>query len=63
MLDNGDTITWSGALSQYQVLTAGAITQAQGDVRYVQLAGSTMTGSLVLSADPTVALSSDISST
>lgn len=52
-VSNGDRIIWASSLSIWQVLRGASLTVATADGRYVQLAGSTMTGLLTLSGDPT----------
>jgi Chaperone of endosialidase len=56
LLNNGDNLIWNEVLGIYQVLKGSGLTKIQADTLYVQLAGSTMTGALVLSADPVLPL-------
>ena len=51
-----DSATVQGQLSQLATLADAAVTQAEGDARYVNLTGDTMTGPLVLPGAPTVDL-------
>jgi hypothetical protein len=51
---NGDLVLWNGTI--WQQVQGSGLTQAEADQLYVSLAGSTMTGALILDADPTNAL-------
>lgn len=42
--------------TNYDTTWVSVMTQAQADLRYIQLSGGTLTGPLILNADPTVAL-------
>ena len=53
---NGDTVIYSAMAGQFQLLQAGGLTVTEADARYVALAGSTMTGPLMLSRDPVNAM-------
>src|SRR5262245_34586316 len=53
---NGDTAIDSAMAGQFQLLQAGGLTVTEADARYVALAGSTMTGPLMLSRDPVNAM-------
>lgn len=53
---NGSHIAWSDNVNAWQIIGAGTLTTQAADLRYVQLAGSTMTGSLVLNAAPTTTM-------
>jgi hypothetical protein len=57
-ISNSDLILWSDADSQYHLLsgTGGGLTKPEADTYYVALAGSTMTGPLILSEPPQVAM-------
>lgn len=48
---NGDTIIYSTVAGQFQAIHAGGLTLPEADARYVQLAGSQMSGALLLNAD------------
>lgn len=50
---NGDTIIYSTVAGQFQAIHAGGLTLPEADARYVQLAGSQMSGALLLNADAT----------
>lgn len=50
-VSSGDTVIWQTSTNGFQVISAGGITQPEADARYVQLAGSTMTGPLTLAGD------------
>lgn len=51
---NGDTLIWNNTAFDY--IQGGSLTKSQADALYVSLNGSTMTGYLTLSADPTTAM-------
>jgi len=51
-----DSATVQGQLSQLAALTDAAVTQAEGDARYVNLTGDTMTGPLYASGAPVIDL-------
>lgn len=53
---NGSFVIWNNQNGVYQVLQGGQLTRAEADTLYVQLAGSTMTGELILDGDPVQAL-------
>lgn len=53
---NGSLILWSDATHSWQQVRSGQLTKVMADTLYVALAGSTMSGPLILSGDPTVAL-------
>jgi hypothetical protein len=55
-ISNGDRIIWVTASAVWTLTRSSALTQAEGDAFYVDVAGDTMTGFLTLSADPTAAL-------
>lgn len=48
---NGDTIIYSTVAGQFQAIHAGGLSLPEADARYVQLAGSQMSGALLLNAD------------
>jgi hypothetical protein len=48
----GDMIVWNGTTNEWEIISGAGMTQAEADARYVQLAGSTMTGALILHAHP-----------
>lgn len=50
---NGDTIIFSTIQGAFTAIHAGGITLPEADGRYVQLAGSQMSGALLLNADAT----------
>lgn len=50
---NGDTIIYSTAQGQFSSIHAGGISLPEADGRYVQLAGSQMSGALLLNANAT----------
>jgi len=50
---NGDTIIYSTIAGAFQAIHAGGLTLAEADGRYVQLAGSQMSGALLLNANAT----------
>jgi hypothetical protein len=50
---NGDTIIYSTIAGAFQAIHAGGLTLAEADGRYVQLAGSQMSGALLLNSDAT----------
>jgi len=50
---NGDTIIYSTTAGGFQAIHAGGLTLAEADGRYVQLAGSQMSGALLLNANAT----------
>jgi hypothetical protein len=51
-LQVGDVLQWIGAKSAYAIIAGGPLTEVEADARYLRLAGGTMTGSLILAADP-----------
>lgn len=51
---NGDWIIWTTATNVWQVVAGGPLTQQIANSLYVALAGGTMTGPLVLNANPTL---------
>ena len=55
-VSNGDRVIWASGLSAWQILRGSGLNTSIADGRYVQLTGSTMTGPLVLSADPSAPL-------
>lgn len=48
---NGDTIIYSTVQGQFMAIHAGGLTLPEADERYVQLAGSQMSGALLLNAN------------
>lgn len=52
----GDMIIFSTTTNSWSIIPATGLTLAQGDARYLQLTGGTLTGPLLLNADPTSAL-------
>lgn len=52
-INNGDMIIWNGNAYQFDLVRGGGLTVASANGLYVQLAGSAMTGPLVLSGAPT----------
>src|SRR5215831_3930991 len=50
---NGDTIIYSTVEGQFKAIHGGGITLPEADGRYVQLAGSQMSGALLLNANAT----------
>ena len=50
---NGDTIIYSTAQGAFSAIHAGGITLPEADARYVMLAGSQMSGALLLNSDAT----------
>lgn len=48
---NGDTIIYSTVQGQFMAIHAGGLTLPEADARYVQLAGSQMSGALLLNAN------------
>lgn len=52
VIQNGSWVVWNANQMIYQVLQSGQLTRIEADLLYVQLAGSTMTGELILSGDP-----------
>ena len=50
---NGDTIIYSTAQGTFSSIHAGGLTLPEADARYVQLAGSQMSGALLLNSDAT----------
>jgi hypothetical protein len=53
-INNGDMVIWDAVGSIWELIRGGPLTVAEADALYLQLVGGTMTGPLVLSADPTV---------
>lgn len=53
---NGDRVIWASGLGVWQILRSAGVTLAAADARYVALAGSTMTGALVLNGNASAAL-------
>jgi hypothetical protein len=51
---NGDLVLWNGTI--WETVKGSGLTLAEADQLYVQLGGGTMTGALILDADPTNAL-------
>jgi hypothetical protein len=51
-IDSGDVIQWSEAASVWQKVAGSSLSIAQGDARYINVTGDTMTGTLTLYADP-----------
>jgi len=50
---NGDTIIYSTVQGEFKSIHAGGLTLPEADARYVQLAGSQMSGALLLNANAT----------
>src|SRR5215472_1174917 len=50
---NGDTIIYSTTQGEFKSIHAGGLTLPEADARYVQLAGSQMSGALLLNANAT----------
>jgi hypothetical protein len=55
-LQVGDVLQWIGSSSTYAIIAGGPLTEVEADARYLRLDGGTMTGSLILAADPLVDL-------
>ena len=55
-INAGDTIRWNSGLNAYEQIQGAGLTQAVADGRYVNTAGDTLTGALILAADPLSAL-------
>jgi hypothetical protein len=55
-LQIGDLLQWVGANSTYAIIAGGLLNETEADARYLRLAGGTMTGALLLYADPTANL-------
>jgi hypothetical protein len=51
-LQVGDVLQWIGSSSTYAIIAGGPLTEIEADARYLRLAGGTMTGPLLLYADP-----------
>jgi hypothetical protein len=47
---NDDYVIWNGVLGVWQLIRGGMLTLQEADQRYVQVAGDTMTGPLILPA-------------
>ncbi len=56
MLGNGDQLIWEAGAGIYIRLASAQLTLAAADARYLQLAGGTLTGPLLLAADPAAPL-------
>jgi hypothetical protein len=52
----GDLLQWIGSASTHAVIAGSPLNVTEADARYLRLAGGTMTGALVLSADHTLNL-------
>lgn len=52
LISNGSFVIWNNQTGVYQVVQSGQLTKAEADALYVALAGSTMTGDLILVGDP-----------
>jgi hypothetical protein len=48
----GDVVQWIGSSAAFAVIAGGPLTEAEADALYLRLAGGTMTGPLLLYADP-----------
>lgn len=55
MVGNGDRIVWSTGDAAFALIRSPGLTQTEADARFVQLAGSTMTGALTLSGNTAAA--------
>jgi hypothetical protein len=55
-IENSSTVLWDDVLKVWQVIQGGSLSKTTADATYLALAGGTLTGNLVLHADPTVAL-------
>lgn len=55
-VQNGSWVVWNANQQIYQLLQSGQLTRTEADLLYVKLAGSTMTGELILDGDPVQAL-------
>lgn len=55
-INNGDIIIWNDGSGVWQQIVGGPLTKTEADSYYVTLTGDTMTGPLILSADPGVNL-------
>jgi hypothetical protein len=56
MIANGDRIIWNGPQSKYDLVKGAGLLKSDADTYYVNITGDTMTGPLILNADPTVPL-------
>ena len=48
----GDLLQWIGSGATYAVIAGSPLNETEADARYLRLAGGTMTGVLLFSADP-----------
>jgi hypothetical protein len=53
---NGDNIIWSASRNIWEDLAGGGMSRPEADALYLAKAGGTMTGAIILAADPTAAL-------
>jgi hypothetical protein len=51
-IQNGSLIVWNAKLAIWQVVVSGQLTRNQADALYLPLIGGTLTGPLILAADP-----------
>jgi hypothetical protein len=49
----GDLLQWIGSAATYAIIAGSPLNEVEADARYLRLAGGTMTGALLLNADPT----------
>lgn len=52
LIYNGSIVVWNGSLHIWQHIRSGQLTRPVADATYLAIAGGTMTGSLILAADP-----------
>lgn len=46
-VNNGDQLVWDNTASEFSIIAAGGMTQAQADLRYLQLTGGTLTSGTI----------------
>jgi hypothetical protein len=51
-LTTGDLLQWMSASSAFAIIAGAPLNEVEADARYLRLAGGTMTGALLLYADP-----------